>query len=445
MDEVLVGRYEILQEIGRGGMGRVVKARDLSLLRLVAIKVVRADNDPTFVSRLSREAQATALLSHPNIVNIYDVGQVDGAAFIVMEYLAGDTLETRMHYVPQDEWGRFLPMLGLCADALDYAHRKGIVHRDVKPSNIMITSEAVPKLLDFGIARVTASLGTQITQTGAFMGTPSHMAPEQIQGVNVGPRADQYSLAVTAFTLLTGRLPFPAADVISLIAQILHNAPPVPSSLNPALPRKVDQVLLKALDKDPANRFGSCLELFEALERATSETSAKRWPDIWERLKTALSKLLPGEEEAATPQTSPTAIDPATTELGTGKANGQARRWNCLRHPRHLRNLRRLDFRNPRLLYRRLHPGEWRLLRSAWSRLKWLRRRMANSLDCFKPTRKEPFFLIRRRHHRNPLHGPKHRHRPRATSTASSAHRLRRPHRRVRVSSRRCSVERNRR
>ncbi len=288
MDQVLLGRYEILQELGRGGMGRVVKARDVSLLRLVAIKFVLGGNDPSFIARLLREAQATALLSHPNIVNIYDVGQVDDSAFIVMEYLAGHTLDTRMRYVPPEEWGRFVPALAQCAHALDYAHRKGIVHRDIKPSNIMITDDAVPKILDFGIARVAASAGTQITQTGSFLGTPSHMAPEQIHGANIGPRTDQYALAAIAYTLLTGRLPFVAPEIVSLIAQIVHNPPPVPSTLNPTLSRTVDQVLLKALEKDPAKRFGSCLELFEALEHASLVAPAKSWTDIWERLKKIL-------------------------------------------------------------------------------------------------------------------------------------------------------------
>ena len=274
MDRPLLERYEILEEIGRGGMGRVVRARDLSLLRLVAIKIVPAGNDPNYIERLTREARATALLSHPNIVAVYEMGQMDDSAFIVMEYVTGHTLETRMRGVPPAEWGRFVPMLAQCAGALDYAHRKGIVHRDIKPSNIMIRDDAVAKVLDFGIARVAASREASVTQTGTFVGTPLYMAPEQIFAAKADPRTDQYALAVIAYTLLAGRHPFTGTEVLQLIRQITQDLPPRPSSFNPALSRKADDVLLKALSKDPAKRFESCVELFAELDRCLSEEVA---------------------------------------------------------------------------------------------------------------------------------------------------------------------------
>lgn len=271
----LLERYEILEELGRGGMGRVVKARDINLLRLVAIKFVEVSNDPSFLARLTHEAKATALLTHPNIVTVYDAGEMDGLGFIVMEYIAGDTLQTRMSGVDPKEWPRFLPGLARCGDALDYAHRMGIVHRDVKPSNIMISDEAMPKLLDFGIAKVIAAREANITQTGTFVGTALYMAPEQARRNEIGPRTDQYALAVIAYTLLTGRHPFNATETFGLIYQIVQEAPPAPSTINRALPKEVDSVLLRALSKDPAKRFDSCKALFDALNQSLARTVSK--------------------------------------------------------------------------------------------------------------------------------------------------------------------------
>jgi serine/threonine protein kinase len=274
IDSALLSRYEILQELGRGGMGSVVKARDLKLLRLVAIKFVESLDDPSFVERLTREAQATALLSHPNIVTIFDTGQTGNSAFIVMEYVAGHTLQTRMTQLPPAEWRQFLPALALCGDALDYAHRKGITHRDVKPSNVMLSDESVPKLLDFGIAKVLASRENSITQAGSLLGTPLYMAPEQATGGAMGPRTDQYALALIAYQLLVGSHPFQGLGTVNLIYEIVEARLPAPSTLNPGLASAVDIVLLQALSKDPARRFASCKEFFDRLNAALSPSSA---------------------------------------------------------------------------------------------------------------------------------------------------------------------------
>lgn len=302
----LLERYEILEELGRGGMGRVVKARDITLLRLVAIKFVESSNDVSFLARLTHEAQATALLSHPNIVTVYDAGQMDGLAFIVMEYVAGRTLRTVMGETDPAEWPRFLPALSRCGDALDYAHRMGIVHRDVKPSNIMITDQAIPKLLDFGIAKVIASRETVITQTGTFVGTLLYMAPEQATGGNIGPPADQYALALITYTLLVGRHPFSGTETVRLVYQIVEEEPPLPSTINRALPREIDSVLLKALSKDPAKRFGSCKEFFDRLDESfANPPQAASAPGFWGALKRVLrvdtSAQKPSVERPSTP------------------------------------------------------------------------------------------------------------------------------------------------
>jgi serine/threonine protein kinase len=265
------GRYEILEEIGRGGTGHVVKARDSTLGRLVAIKLVRVGGNPEAQSRLQREARSSAILSHPNIVTAYDFGTADDLVYVVMEYVVGRTLQQRMQSVPPTEWARFLPALVQCGDALDFAHRRGIVHRDIKPSNIMIGDNGVPKILDFGIAKLAADREMSRTADGDLLGTPLFMAPEQVRGQPAGPQTDQYALALIAYNLLAGTHPLSAESTYGLLQAIVLVPPPPPSRWNPSLTRGIDQVLLKALSKDPAERFGSCRELFDALYGAESE------------------------------------------------------------------------------------------------------------------------------------------------------------------------------
>ena len=268
----MLGRYEILEELGRGGMGRVVKARDPLINRLVAIKILENRVDATFVARFKQEAQVIAVLSHPNIVTLYDVGQNDDTAFIVMEYVSGRSLENRMNATGPAEWIQFLPALGPCADALDYAHRKGVVHRDIKPSNIMMQDDGVPKILDFGIAKMAVVEDEDAaTKTGTFVGTLAYMGPEQATGGRIGPATDQYSLAMIAYKMVAGRHPFEVTDTMRLLYQIAQEDPPPPGSINRSLSRVTDAVLLKGLAKDPAKRFGSCTELILELESSLAK------------------------------------------------------------------------------------------------------------------------------------------------------------------------------
>ncbi len=292
-----LGRYELLDELGRGGMGRVWKARDTALNRLVAVKFVESGGNPEVAERLKREGRAIALLSHPNIVTIYDVIEVDGEVCIVMEYVSGASLERRMRDTSLPERAQLLPLLSPCADALDYAHRRGVIHRDIKPSNIMVGEDGTAKVLDFGIAKISASVEMEATQTGTFLGTPLYAPPEQIMAGIVGPRSDQYSLGVVAYQLLAGRHPFDTRDTISLIHQITTRDAPAPSKFNPLLGRKTDHVLLRALSKNPADRFPSCREMFDALSASLLEPAQA--PSLWTRVK---GRLGIGENEGTSPE-----------------------------------------------------------------------------------------------------------------------------------------------
>ena len=265
---ILDGRYEILGVLGTGGMGCVYKARQLHLDRMVAIKVPSAAirENMEFLARFIREARACAKIAHDHIVAIYDVhsGQ---QPYIVMEYVDGMPLH---HYLHEQGSSVFISdlmdILGQVCEGLAEAHAKGVVHRDIKPGNIVITRNNLrAKIMDFGIARIEEETG--LTVSGSLMGTPYYMAPEQIRGEEIGPAVDLYSLAAMVYQLFTGKQVF-EGSISSLVYQHVHTLPRAPSELNSALPKALDLVLLRALSKNPEDRYDSTVEFHREMRMA---------------------------------------------------------------------------------------------------------------------------------------------------------------------------------
>jgi serine/threonine-protein kinase len=285
-----IGRYRILDELGRGATGVVYRAQDPAIGRIIAIKTIRLSDftDETerdrLRERLFREAQSAGVLSHPNIVTIYDIAEEGGLAYIFMECVDGPPLEKILN--SQEVLGKdvALSIFRQTATALDYAHRKGIVHRDIKPANILIHEGALAKITDFGVAKI---LSQQMTQSGVMMGTPNYMSPEQVQGHAVDGRADQFSLAVIAYEVLTGEKPFVADHLPSLLYRIVREDPVPPQRLNPTLGPQVEVVLRKALAKSATERYASCMEFIEALGMACVAS-----PN-WHPLPRSIAQTLP--------------------------------------------------------------------------------------------------------------------------------------------------------
>jgi serine/threonine protein kinase len=273
-----IGRYKIVRELGRGAMGVVYHAIDPNIGRPVAIKTIQFGPTRTpeelgrMRDRLFREARSAGILSHPGIVTIYDVDQQDDLAFIAMEFVDGPTLEQLLSdgTLPAE---RMFSVLGQTAVALDYAHSKGIVHRDIKPANIMLTADGTCKITDFGIAKITSS--EQLTRTGAIVGTPHYMSPEQIQGQTVDGRSDQFSLAVIAYEMLTGEKPYTGEHLTTVVYKIVAEEPAPPRRLNPSLTPVIEASLRKGLAKRPDNRYKNCQEFAAGLESACGES--KGW------------------------------------------------------------------------------------------------------------------------------------------------------------------------
>ncbi len=265
----MLGNYQILEEIGRGGMAVVYRGYQPSLNRNVAIKVLppQLAFDAQFVQRFQREARAAASLSHPNIVVIHDVGVEDGLHYIVMEYLKGQTLGELIAQQGILPAARVVTIVEQIARALDYAHERGFIHRDIKPSNIFVGEGDRVTLTDFGIAKATADT-QHLTQTGMLMGTPEYMSPEQAEGGEVDHRTDLYALGVVLYQMLVGKAPFRRTTPHAILYAIIHEAPPPPRQLNAALSPAVEQVLLKALAKRPADRFNRGADMVSSLRAA---------------------------------------------------------------------------------------------------------------------------------------------------------------------------------
>jgi serine/threonine-protein kinase len=276
-----IGRYKIVRELGRGAMGVVYLATDPTIGRPVAIKTIRLDEVTNVEERarlrerLFREARSAGVLSHPGIVTIYDMEAQDDIAYIAMEYVNGPTLDQLINGQPLAS-DRMFSILGQTAVALDYAHQKGIVHRDIKPANIMVTEDGSAKITDFGIAKI--STNEQFTMTGAIVGTPHYMAPEQVQGLAVDGRADQFSLAVIAFEMLTGEKPFTGEQLTTVVYKIVAEEPVPAHRLNSTLNQGITNVLRRALAKKPDARYANCQKFVDALEAACA--AAKGWKPL---------------------------------------------------------------------------------------------------------------------------------------------------------------------
>lgn len=266
-----LGQYELIEEIGRGGMGVVYRGVDPIIRRHVAIKTIRlgemgdASEREFLQERLFREAQSAGILSHPGIVTIYQVGQEAEVTFIAMEFIDGPNL-ARLLTEGALPIERMIEILTQTAAALDYAHQHGVIHRDIKPANIMLTSDGRAKIADFGVAKLISS---SLTRTGMTVGSPSYMSPEQVQGKAVDGRADQYSLAVVAYEMLTREKPFQAETFTALVYKIVFEEPSLERLAHTAIGSRVEQVLRKALSKQADNRFATCSEFAQALADAS--------------------------------------------------------------------------------------------------------------------------------------------------------------------------------
>ena len=279
---VIGGRYELEDLLGRGGMAEVRRAVDTRLGRPVAIKQLRADLavDPTFQARFRREAQSAAGLNHPNIVAVYDTGEETdprtgtSIPYIVMELVEGPTLRDVLRDGRKILPERALELTQGVLDALSYSHRAGIIHRDIKPANVMLTQNGTVKVMDFGIARAVADTSATMTQTAAVIGTAQYLSPEQARGETVDARSDIYSAGCLMYELLVGRPPFIGESPVSVAYQHVREAPVPPSQLDPVITPDIDAVTLKALAKDPADRYQSAREMKADITRMLSGQQA---------------------------------------------------------------------------------------------------------------------------------------------------------------------------
>ncbi|MGC4934487.1 Stk1 family PASTA domain-containing Ser/Thr kinase [Gordonia sp. DT30] len=263
----LSDRYELGETLGFGGMSEVHYARDLLLNRDVAVKVLRADlaRDPSFYLRFRREAQNAAKLNHPTIVQVFDTGETeteDGPLpFIVMEYVDGETLRDVLRRNGPVAPKQAMTWMADVAAAMDFSHRNGIVHRDMKPANVMIDSSGAVKVMDFGIARAMNDTSATMTQTSAVMGTAQYLSPEQARGIKVDPRSDIYSMGCVLFELITGEPPFTGDSPVAVAHQHVHEDPRWPSAVRPEISPELDSIVMKAMSKNKENRYQSAAEL----------------------------------------------------------------------------------------------------------------------------------------------------------------------------------------
>jgi serine/threonine-protein kinase len=320
-----LGRYQLLRVLGRGAMGLVYEGVDPKLNRRVAIKVILTSriDDPAlraeYSSRFIHEAQAVARLNHPNIVTVYDFGEENGIAYLVMELIAGEELSSyfdesqafQLEFTLEDSVRMTCELL----DAVGYAHQHGIVHRDIKPANVMLNAQLMVKLTDFGVARMQ-DVNANHTEAGTMVGTPSYMSPEQIAGQAVGPRSDIFAVGIILYQFLTSEKPFRGTGLFDMQQKIMYAQPALPSTLNPLISPMFDRIVLRALAKRPDDRYQTARSFRDDLRRALNgETIAL--DDTMPPAARELNSFVPRGAAAGAGAAAP--VDPdATTVSGTG-------------------------------------------------------------------------------------------------------------------------------
>src|SRR4051812_12221098 len=313
--QVLGERYEIGGVLGRGGMAGGHPGRDPRPRREGAGKGLRQDlaPDPSLQVRFRREAQAAASLNHPAIVAVYDTGEdrtaLGNTPYIVMEYVEGETLRDVLRREGHLDPDRAMELAADICGALDFSHRNGIVHRDVKPANVMITPQGTVKVMDFGIARAVSDSAATMTSTAAVIGTAQYLSPEQARGESVDARSDVYSVGCLLYELVTGAPPFTGDSPVAVAYQHVREDPRLPSSINPAIPPDLDAILLKAMSKNPANRYQSAADMRNDLLRALAGQRVEATPVMNDVEKTTVLGAPAGyggghwgDEDGAAPQ-----------------------------------------------------------------------------------------------------------------------------------------------
>lgn len=293
---ITLGKYKLIERLGKGGMAEVYKAHHEKLDRFVTIKILHTylSDGQEFLARFEREARAVAALRHPHIVQIHDFEHEDDIYYMVMEFIDGGTLQSKMAELSKDD--KYLPIgqvkrtLQQIADALDYAHRQGIIHRDIKPSNILMNTVNDIFVTDFGIARMMSEI--KFTATGSLIGTPTYMSPEQGKGLDLDNSSDIYSLGIILFEMLTGKVPFASDTPLAIIHKHINEPLPRPSELRPGLTASLERVIYKAVEKEPKDRYQTAAELFGAFDDALSPELVARF-DGDDKLETPDVSALP--------------------------------------------------------------------------------------------------------------------------------------------------------
>src|SRR5664280_148262 len=329
-------RYELKHLIARGGMAEVYRAHDRLLDRPVALKVLfpELSVDRSFVERFRREAQAAANLSHPNIVPVFDWGEDTGTYFIVMEFIDGRPLSSILKSAGTLSAERTADIGAHVAAALGYAHKHGVIHRDVKPGNVLITDDGQVKVTDFGIARAI-NTAESLTQTGAVMGTATYFSPEQAEGIGVDARTDIYSLGVVLFEMVTGRPPFLGDTPVAVASKHVRDHPPAPRELNPSVPATFEAIILKSMAKDPAHRYPTAEDLRADLLRFNEGRTVQAMSDTTALLAAAGVTRTMGAVGGVDATQAVTAADEAGTEGEPEEAGSNRTRtyasssWSC--------------------------------------------------------------------------------------------------------------------